>query len=433
MQVCIIDLNDAEVRAARGRQVLLTSPGFAVVQDSDIRLGEEAQRLAHLHPRHAYNRFWADLSQDALRVPTARFRHHADLAWAHLQAIHEGAGKPAEIMFAVPGNLTAEQLALLLGIARACPFRAVGLVDSAVAGAATAAGPGSYLHVDVQLHYTVLTQLAVNGLVTRESVETVNNGGLTAIHDACAEFIGDAFIRQCRFDPHHHAETEQALYDHLPGWLGTLADRAEVHAEISYGGSRHQARISREGLLQRLDRTYAGLLPKLAGDRTLLLSHRAAALPGLTDRVHGEVLDPDAVFSGCELHAGTIRSSGPNLDFITSLPAAAEARIRPSPAGRTAAPRATHVLLGHRAYALGAAPLYLSADGTVTTTALPQSSCVIAANGTSALLTPIGGSTTRVNGTALQNARPLTAGDRISFGGAESVYSLIAAVEPDAP
>src|SRR3990172_12282752 len=151
MSPYIIELNDSEVRVAAAGRIIVRSPGCAVVRGERVCFGHEALKLAHLHPRETYNRFWAHLSQDALHTPTRRFRHHADLAYAHLLALYEEAGKPDEVIFAVPGSFSNEQLSLLLGIAQACPFKAVGLVDSAVASAAAVAGRGRYAHVAIYL------------------------------------------------------------------------------------------------------------------------------------------------------------------------------------------------------------------------------------------------------------------------------------------
>ena len=139
---CIVELNDCEIRVADDARIILRSPGVAVLDKENLHLGEEAVKKAYLNPRTTYNRYWHKMNQDALPTANRRFRHHADLVYTHLLKIHEQAGTPAELLFAVPGSYSAEQLSMLLGIAAACPFSAVGLVDIAVASAASVATAG---------------------------------------------------------------------------------------------------------------------------------------------------------------------------------------------------------------------------------------------------------------------------------------------------
>ncbi|MEJ2759969.1 MAG: hypothetical protein P8126_00120, partial [Gammaproteobacteria bacterium] len=217
MAVSVIELNDSEIRVSRDTEIILRTPGYAVLRSDDLVLGEQAERVAHLNPRQTNNRYWSNLNQNALSILSPQARHNADLAYRHLLAIHEQAGKPEEVIFSVPGSYSKEQLSLLLGIVESCPFTAVGLVDSAVAAAAAVAGAGRCVHLDIHLHHTVVTYLEISDTVSRMAVYIVEDCGVTDIHDTCASLIADLFIQQSRFDPQHHGETEQALYDSIPG------------------------------------------------------------------------------------------------------------------------------------------------------------------------------------------------------------------------
>ena len=85
---------------------------------------------------------------------------------------HDMAGEVEEALLAVPGSFTSAQLSLLLGLAQASPFSVTGLVDAAVAATAATAGPGSYNHLDIQLHQTVVTSLEVSGTAKRVGSES---------------------------------------------------------------------------------------------------------------------------------------------------------------------------------------------------------------------------------------------------------------------
>ena len=145
------------------RRIVLRSPGYAVVHNDAVELGESAVKLARLNPRAVYNRYWSNLNEDVLQHPSDHVRHHADLAYAHLLDIHEQVGKPDELLFAVPGNFTNQQLALLLGLVEASPIKkTVGLVDIAVATAAKIANTGEHVYLDLHLHHAILTEVSVS-------------------------------------------------------------------------------------------------------------------------------------------------------------------------------------------------------------------------------------------------------------------------------
>ena len=252
----IIELNDSEIRVARNADIVLRSPGYAIVGKDGTQLGDAALHLARLNPRAVQNRFWHNLNQDPLQSPTARVRHNADLAYAHLLAIHEQAGKPDNVLFAVPGFYSNEQLALLLGLVEASPFNAIGLVDSAVAAAATLVGPGSYVHVEIHLHHTVVTCMDVVDDVKRTSVQIIEGAGLATVMDDCAGMIADLFISKTRFDPQHYAETEQSLYDRIGACLLTLAGRSEAIIEIPYQKTNYSVKLPRLALLEALQPIY---------------------------------------------------------------------------------------------------------------------------------------------------------------------------------
>ena len=68
-----------------------------------------------------------------------------------------------------------------------------------------------------------LPSLEVSGAVKRTAVKVIDDVGLLAIQDKCVNHIADLFVQQSRFDPLHHAATEQALlqpYDAMPARTG---------------------------------------------------------------------------------------------------------------------------------------------------------------------------------------------------------------------
>ena len=439
MTLCTIELNDSDIRVASNSDIILRSPGYAVIQNDKLELGEPAVKMAHLHPRAANNRYWNNLNQDALQYPSTQVRHNADLAYAHLLSLHEQAGKPDEILFAVPGSYSNEQLSLLLGLVEACPFQAIGLVDTAVAAIAQSAGNGAYTHVDLHLHQTVLTHLNVSNEINRTSIQVIDGIGLATIYDTCAFMIADLFIKQSRFDPQHHAETEQALYNQIPQCLENLANNTEVLLEIQYQGAQHQAKLSREKLLDTLETHYQKIIAAIPGDSLCLASDRLSKLPGLVEKKSNiTMLDPVSIFKACEEQLEHIRSSGPALNFITRLPKSSVPPAKEVSKEKNnttepvvpiqANPKPSHILHGHQAFAITGKDLFLSATGKISNEKQQDCNCSIRLE-EEVRLQVESELTVFLNGQQVKQATDIQAGDIITFAGSKMEYVFINIVE----
>jgi len=442
MSPCIIELNDIGVVASSAELKPISSPGYALVQGAKLVVGEAAKAQARLHPQQLNNRFWQRLGMDPISHSGDVVRHHADLAYAHLLHLHELAGKPEEVIFAVPGNFSNQQLSVLLGVARQCPFQAVGLVDAAVAAAAGVELAGDIVHIDLQLHQAVLTKLSVDGEITREAVQTVEGAGLLSLYDRWAHIIADAFIEQCRFDPLHSATTEQFIYDHLPQYLsqGDLL----VDLEVPQGSSVHRARVERELLMQVSAKTLQQLLDRAATmgsviDRKLL-GHKWSAVPGVeTFSPGGLVLAVDTTARACLEHAGLVRSKGAAVSFVTRLPAMnGSLQARPVAAATMppASPSATHVLVKSTAYPLTAACFLQDTDHGVSCRRQKQSNsqCTLGLHDDKLYLQILGDACIWLNGLALSSGDPIPAlavGDSLSLTLKGQPVQLIR-VSPDA-
>ena len=437
---CILELNDCEIRVANHAGIILRSPGIAVLDKEDLHLGEEAVKKAYLNPRATYNRYWHKMNQDALPTANSRFRHHADLVYTHLLKIHEQAGTPSELFFAVPGSYSAEQLSMLLGIASACPFNAVGLVDVAVASAAAMAVAGEYQHIDIHLHQMVITRVQISDSISRTAVASVAELGLNKIYSSTAGLIADMFIQQSRFDPLHHAETEQSLYDQLPDCLQTLRDEQEVLLEIRYRDTTHHARLTRDALLGKLQPLYEKINSHLSPDYPCLVGDRLAGLPGFTDTLPDYVMiDPEAVFASCRKFAAQIRSPGPELSFITSLPAQATIAVSRSAPPRTervltVTGNVTHVLHRLHAYPISGNTTYLSINGAISLIKPGDAICTVAFNNEGVgVLTRITGEPVYINGKSITKSVALHPGDRVHCENSGADFQFIRVVSGHGP
>ncbi|MEZ5528755.1 MAG: hypothetical protein R3E57_02245 [Porticoccaceae bacterium] len=367
MSIAIIELNDSGLHCASGRDEPIVSPGYALLTPQGITTGEAALKRAYLEPQQSFNQYWRQLNLSPLPVRSKVARHHADLAYAQLLQLHQESGSPAQIIFATPGSFDREQLAILLGLAKASPFEATGLVDAAVAAATQAGLSGELLHLDIQLHQAVVTRLYAGGEIERRGVDVLPELGIKSFYDTWAQHIADQFIRQYRYDPLHTAAGEQQLYDRLPGWLAQLSGSQEVGVELDSPQGRYRINLGREQLLASSSQRSQQLQKKLAELRRngeiLLSSHRIGLLPGLSELLTpAKVLPASAVIDGCLMHLERIGGQGEQLAFVTRLPGNGSGTAQPTIGSEPTLPEATtspasqpsHVLYGHRAYPLGA-------------------------------------------------------------------------------
>jgi hypothetical protein len=361
--------------------VLPPDPGYALIEGEELLTGHAALGRGRLKPRRVHHRFWDELDTTPLPRPFPRGLNRGDLAHAHLSRIwstvlKRPASVPADlrgdqVILAVPGSLSADQLSLLLGIAKACAMPVVGMVDAAVAASAHGYPGAPLLHLDLLLHRVVLTEMSQeDGEVIRRRVETIEEAGLVELLDLWAKHIADLFIHETRFDPLHSATTEQSLYDHLPETLARLRRADSALLVMEAGGKEKSAELSQQQVVAAADRIYQSILQLVRSSAetgtpaTLLLSHRITQLPGLEQQLVDAFgtamvkLSAGAAAAGALEHRRLIAGSAEEIPFITRLPATAaveadspaatEDAEEPSSERRTRRP--THVVYEGVAY-----------------------------------------------------------------------------------
>ena len=446
MSLAVLELNDVELTVGDAGGILARSPGFAHLAPDAPVVGEAARSRARLDPRRTISQFWQRLGTEPLHLATPHARHHADLAYHQLLHLHELAGKPPELLLAVPGSFAREQLAVLLGIAERCPFRATGLVDSALAAASTVVLPGAALHLELQLHQCVLTRLVrEDGMLVRSEVRTVPGAGLAQLQERWARRAAAAFIQQTRFDPLHAAAPEQQLCDRLPEWLAALSAEDDVTAELQQGPNRYRVTLRAGEMLDAVHPVYEQLLEALArdcGDGALLLGAHAARLPRLAERVPGAImLDAEAAIRGALQHAALIRGTDRALRFVTRLPARPAApAAAPAAAATTELPVAaaapTHLVAGARALRLEPGTLYLQGDDetgwSLARTASATSRCILEWNGRGWRAAAPPGVLLRIDGLPAPTSTPVHGGTRLGIQDATLFFVTETVADTDA-
>ena len=365
----VFEVNDCALSLYRDAAVEYRAPAIAVVRPGEILFGDPALRLSRTHPRETNQHYFARLNADPLPHPVPRAGNHADLVYLHLQEIQSIVQQnPADVVLAVPGILSSDQLGVLLGIAQECGLSIGGFVDSAVVAATTSALPASVSHVDIHLQRACITRLEINAEVQRVGVEEVPECGFADLLDGWVNVIADRFVRDTRFDPLHAAETEQQLYNQVYDWvMAADADRAEIGIEIDYRDHIRRVELPRSLLDDKAQQRFARLRDELPEQGHVVLSAHSARLPGLTQFLtnHGHAfttLDSSAAAIGCMANMAHIRSAGGPLRLVSRLalsPTIAEA----GQSAQTDAPqvsaadefgRPTHTLANASAVAVGA-------------------------------------------------------------------------------
>ncbi len=406
---CILELNDCGVTLYRDHTVLHRSPGIAVVLDDDVRFGEDALRLSRIHPRQVNQQYFSRLSADPLPVPGRRARNHADLVYLHLMTFKplvEAEG--GDVLLAVPGILSPDQLGVLLGVLQELGIGVAGFVDAAVAAMSTHDVPARAYHLDVMLQRAVITAIDSETELSKTSAQEVPECGLTRLLDAWINVIADRFVSETRFDPLHAAATEQQLFNQVYDWIERGAGDRELVVEIIHADHTRRVELGRGVLEDKANQRMRQLADVVPRGAELFLSARSARLPGLQRtldalEIRAVPLAADALTRGCLNHLRLIVPEDGELRLVTRLPRQASTST-PEPARvpeASAAP--THALRGHEAWPLEDAPLPVHREnGRVMIEAEPG---------------------LRLNGAPLERPGAVTAGDRVAVG--EQEYLLI--------
>ncbi len=361
MSLKVIELNDNAISVGDESGIILQSPGFALALENKIELGEIAEQQARLQPTDSYNKFWHELSMEPLSRHRG-IRHLADIAYAQLLHLAELGEIDSDVIFAVPGNFTRQQLAIVLGLAKQGPFNPVGMVDSALLGAISAAQSKSVVYADIQLHQVVLSKLVSEGNELKtDSVIQIPGVGSQNFMNLMMQLATGLFIQQCRFNPQHNAESEQQLYNALPDWLQQKeGDDNSLLLELRTGSNVHTAKMPRESLRNNLSGYYQRICEQVFAltkqdDSQLILSQGMSDLPGFISSLGQvsdiHVLERGAITAACFEYRDHIIHPADEIHLINALPRREKEPVAVS-ADKTETrneDRPTHVLFQHRA------------------------------------------------------------------------------------
>ncbi len=434
MSLAVININDAGIQLGIEGELVRTSPGFAVLDNGKLMTGEEASRNARLLPRWTNNRFWSQLTTTPLNNKTDQIRHHADLAFAHLEDLWLPVKKDASAaILVVPGYYTNENLGLLLGMARECDLPVAGVVDQSVLAATNLPLQRTVLHLDIHLHAITLTRITNTGALLRRDVKTVMETGLFTLWDRWANIIANQFIQTTRFDPMHEAKSEQQMFDQLPTWISDRDENGMTAFVLDVGTTEHTVAVSNESLLKACTPLYPQIVQMIrqeipAGESaSLLLSHHFKGFPGLKDSLalvtNLEVIDLaelKSVASATE-HQGEIIGDAGGISHVVQL-SAGELRTLSHTASSN---RVTHILWGNHAIAVGAS---FKLDADLANGPQPSTTpvCTFYPRGDEMFMDCHDTASVKVNGQPAEPTMAVSPGDVLTIGEGEITFITVA-------
>ena len=258
MTPAILHINDNNLLIQQGDKISRTQ-GYAWLRGTDVCFDLDgtynAVKSCRLEPQQINSLYWQQCEKTAIAANDSGMRHAADLIWQHLTALKQ-AHSLENVVLVVPSHYQKTNLQLLLGIAKACGLKVQGLVNKAVYALHLATDTdANYLHIDMQLHQTVCSEVALQGSQAKlGKIEILHELGLQTIQDDLLRTIQNRYIQSDRFDPLHHADTEQQLFDLLPGLAIELAQSGKANISVERGGRQHVTSIDSKQWSETLER-----------------------------------------------------------------------------------------------------------------------------------------------------------------------------------
>jgi len=349
----LLALNDLSLTWYTQQGTPVTEPGAALVENDAAVYGNAALARARLAPRGFQDQHWQLLNSDSLAVNAPGVQNNADLIYQHLQQLAAAApstqsSQEIEIICAVPGTVSNDQLGLLLGIASEAGITIRSFANSAVLYCLNISLPGEAWCVDIQNRRGILTRLTRDSTTLSSSeIIDIPQLGMNGLIDGWLHQLTDQFVARSRFDPLRVAETEQQLFDQVRAWLPT---GGTLGAAVDHQGHQRAVDLSYEDAADHAQQRYREVRQKLPAQATVVLTPSASMLPGFAEYLGNDghtILnaDADALWANASTSAELLNP--PAVHFITSLATSTAAAVT-----STANTYATHVLSNHTAVPL---------------------------------------------------------------------------------
>jgi hypothetical protein len=432
---------------------LFAEPGAALMLSDGAVFGHAARAGARTMPSAYIDKYWRNLSEQALPRATGDARSFADLAYAQLAQLWSlhGSGVSA-VLCAFPSHWGKAELSLLLGVAQEAGIPLVGLATIPVASTRRQYPDCDLIHVEFAASAVSLTQMVQgDGSSAQGPSEAIMDLGIAALERTSAEYFARKFLESSRFDPMHDAQSEQRVYDKLPDWLALLARTPETELQFDHKGNEFRARVSLTELEERLRYRCQPLIQKLRArldtDRpaALQINAAAASFPGVIEALADLpgcdvfILETGAAARGLVFRHAHIRKSSGALSVTESLPwdqSVADVSLKRAMASSSGSVP-SHVVIGSRAYKLSNRPLRIGAEAAEADynlviaprhAGVSRQHCSIELRNGQAVLDDYSRFGTRLNGHRVEGSTILQAGDIVAVGDPACELKLIAEV-----
>lgn len=321
MTLAILELNDQAllIQSEDGQSHM--EPGFAQLTATGIESGDSARASAWQNPQDSFNQHWRQLNQLPLPRKQNWARHHGDIAYAQIKHMLKSVGSPSNVILAVPGCFTDDQLALLLGLAKAIPVQVDGVIDSALAIGLH--NKKQTLLIDLQLQQSVVSLVSTkSGTVEISAQEIVPDLGIMTLYNGVARHISDRLIDDYRHDPLHTSEGEQAIYDQLPNWLMQLGWESEISVSLPSPRGELPLILHRDKIGEIIEQRLVSLnsIIKKHPTANISFAHSARLIPAILPRFSkAEVMSQTSSADNCLTAQQQIVADSKTLHRITTL------------------------------------------------------------------------------------------------------------------
>lgn len=257
------------------QDLVCQSHGYALLAGErvlfDIDESVAPIQQVRLQPEKVNSRYWLYCDESGIASNAAGLRHSADLVFKHLQALQLKHEIDA-LTLVVPSHYQAHQLQLLIGIAQAAGMQPMRVINKAVLVSASVLKDATQplALVDIGLNQTVVSfvQASGNGLEL-ESHEVIAGCSISKLQDALMNRVQANFIEQDRFDPLHHASTEQQLFDQLDAAAHAIKQHGVASVTVDFKQKVYMQSID-EALWHQATAACFAALPALSGYKVVI-------------------------------------------------------------------------------------------------------------------------------------------------------------------
>ena len=289
MSHAFLYINDAGITLQKDGKIIYCEPSYAWIGKNEIQLGTNAVGRSRITPQNIENRYWLDLSTTSYMIDHYKHLCSADIVSHEMQIIKSIISKDTSLIIVIPPYLNSQQLSLFLGIANELNIKIIGFLESAVAATRREYETAKLVHIELHLHCLSVSLMNQNGKSSINESFIINDCGQAAFNSCWIKMISRAFIKQCRFDPLHAAESDQQLINNLSLWVAQAVTNDCVHLEIEYGNQSYETDIQSSDFIDAVMPLYKSLFNKLrsifhAEDiPAIQISNRITKLPELAD------------------------------------------------------------------------------------------------------------------------------------------------------